>query len=199
MTHCIAPALYMPNISFFYLLSQYESFSFDQTDKFQKQTFRNRCEILLSNKLEKLIVPIKKSTGDASFISMEIDYTEDWQKKHWRSIQSGYGKTPFFEFYAPYLESEFNKQYKTLFELNVSLVKLFVKCLNLGVKEIDQRDGERLSRLVTAKKFPYEFKGPSYEQPFGDKFYDNLSILDLLFNVGPESLSVLKQYKIVKS
>jgi hypothetical protein len=83
--------------------------------------------------------------------------------------------------------------------LNVSLVRLFVKCLNLTVKEIGEENGERLGRLVTAKKFPHEFIGPSYEQPFGDKFYDNLSILDLLFNVGPESLSVLKQYKIVKS
>ena len=149
--------------------------------------------------MEKLIIPIKKSTGSSLFVNMEIDYAEDWQKKHWRSIQSGYGKTPFFEFYAPYLKAEFNKQYKTLFELNANLVRLFVKCLNSHVEEKDQEGGERLNHLVTAKKFPRQFTGPQYEQPFGQKFHNNLSILDLLFNVGPESLSVLKQYKIVKS
>lgn len=195
MKNCVIAPNYIPNVSYFFFLSQYESFSFDEKDKFQKQSYRNRCEILLSNKVEKLIVPVKKPNGSNAFMDIEIDYSEDWQKKHWRSIQSGYGKTPFFEYYAPYLEAELTKNHTYLFQLNKSIIKTLIKCLNLQVKEAFEEPNERISKLVTSKKLPLNFQGPEYEQPFGEFFHSNLSVIDILFNTGPESLSLIKQYK----
>ena len=196
MKSCTIVPNYLPNLSYFCLLLQYDSWQIDEDFPFQKQSYRNRCEILLSNKVEKLVVPIRKLKGTDLMKDVIIDYKEDWRKKHWRGIQSAYGKTPFFEYYAPFFEKTFQKEHLRLIDLNSELLNVVLKCLNLKPRFTADEGTESLSRLVVGKKFVLEFNGPSYEQPFGAVFHPNLSIIDLLFNIGPESLSFLKGYQI---
>lgn len=174
----------------------------ENEENYQKQTYRNRCKILTSNKLEVLTVPIIDSTKKIVIKEVKIDNTQNWQSSHWRTIQSGYGKSPFFEFYADNLRVIFKKQYSFLFDLNQEILTLCLKWLKVAKEvsitteynkspEIGVYD---LRSVISAKNDnrPYNnFVFEQYTQVFGNKFAPNLSIIDLICCEGPNSINVL--------
>ena len=195
---------YLPCLEYFCCLLKYDQVYLEGHEFYEKQSYRNRCKILSSNKVIELSVPIKKPWRRMAIREMKIENNQNWRKDHCRSIQSAYGNAPFFQFYADSILGIIEKNHRYLWDLNEELLQ---ECLNLmNLKpELDITDQYRrqlnsdlfdLRSKVHPKKsfmnndFYYPF---SYNQIFGNKFVGNLSIIDLLFCEGPESVTILKK------
>jgi len=167
---------------------------------FHKQTIRNRTYIYGPNKILKLSIPIKHSKESFTLENTLIENDFQWQKDHWKSIQSAYKSSPFFEFYEDGLRNIYFNNYNKLSVFNIECIKLVYEWLDISTKssftktfkekyntEIDLRD-------MAEKNFDDKFIVKEYIQVFSPNhgFKNNLSILDLVFNQGPNSISYLK-------
>lgn len=167
---------------------------------FNKQTLRNRTYIYGPNKILKLSIPIKHSKESFTLENTLIENDFQWQKDHWKSIQSAYKSSPFFEFYEDGLRNLYFNNYNKLSVFNIECIKLVYEWLDISAKssftktfkekyntEIDLRD-------MAEKNFDDKFIVKEYIQVFSPNhgFKNNLSILDLVFNQGPNSISYLK-------
>jgi len=176
----------------------------EQDEHYNKQSYRTRCNILGANGSLALSVPVKKPSSNAHITTVTVDYDTPWQKLHWKSIESAYRSSAFFEYYADELLPFFRKKYTYLLDMNAELHAWV--CEQLGIDETmkphtDYQEAEGFDdfRAVIHPKVDWSrdaaFSPAQYFQVFSDKmgFVPNLSILDLLFNEGPNSLQVLEQ------
>ncbi|MGB0851210.1 MAG: WbqC family protein [Bacteroidia bacterium] len=154
---------------------------------FQKQSSLSQFEITTSNGRLKLSVPTKKSTRKGALKDVEIDYTSNWQIEHWRSIENAYLKSPFFLYYGYKIERVFKSNPRYLLDFNISLFNEIAKCIKLS-KAINE-DSETSQYYKEIEVLNHK----TYPQVFDTKqpFVPNLCILDLLFNLGPETLEFL--------
>lgn len=191
---------YFPCIAYFAYLVKYQDIIIDTGENFLKQSYRNRCIINTSNGPLALTVPVIKK-NNTPMKGVLIDVKENWKTKHWRSIISAYNSSPFFEFYCDELKEVLFKEYSSLTNLNRALIEQICKELgmtnNIITSEmyITIKDSELDLRSTLNPKqiFKESDTFPRYIQIFEDKFgfQSNLSILDLLFHEGPESLNYL--------
>lgn len=199
------PFFLIPNLDFFKLLLNKKIVFLEAFENFSRQTFRNRFEIAAANGVQKLVVPIEKSSMPKVLMKdVRISYDEDWQRKHWRAIVSAYNSSPFFLYYQDEFKAVFKYRYEKLVDFNLALLKLFINLLSLGV---ELKFTTSFDNPVNANMdFRYQFEKknknlfqiyPPYYQVFKDKngFIENLSIIDLLFNLGPESKTYLHTIK----
>lgn len=194
---------YLPSLEFFAVLFKYDNIILEKEEHFVKQTFRNRCEILSANKVEKLIVPVIGGRKKIKMKDIQIDHDQNWQKNHWRAIQSAYGRAPFYEFFVHYFEPLFQKQEKYLYDFNYKLLSLCLKLLQQKIKFAETSAYEKTPsddqivdlRSIVSPKRGYKsnslYSPVSYPQVFGKNFVANLSILDLLFCEGPNAKTVV--------
>lgn len=195
---------YLPSIEYFTQISGYGELYIDGTERYQKQTYRNRAQILLANKVDTLSIPVLGGNKKQLYKDTKIDYDQKWKNIHLRGIQSAYGKAPFFEYFFPYLEIVYAKNLTFLFDLNVELLTVCLKLLQSGTKvtvlseAFNVNDYLDTRGIINAKEdFGYRniMTAYPYDQMFGVNFVPNLSVLDLLFCKGPESKDVLKLSK----
>ena len=192
----VCPA-YLPNIHYMaWVVSQIEIVMV--TNKpYQKQTFRNRTEIYGANGKLKLTIPIVHSKEKERQIdeTVVIHYENSWQQKHWKSLENAYRSSPFFEFYEDDLYPFYHQKFEKLMDYNIKLIKMVLHLLNSEVKLLfNEETDDDFDDLIIAKH-GLKKKTPLYQQVFQFKhgFISNLSILDLLFNLGPQSLEYLKK------
>ena len=173
-------------------------------DNFQKQTLRNRCYIATDQGKQMLNVPIKHvggTQGRQAYKDVQLDFSTSWQKQHWKTLQTAYRTSPFFEYYEDDIAPFFEQRFTHLMEMNFASIGIIADCLGIDItkhttesyqKELPTNIDYR--SLVNAKK-PVVIAQEPYTQVFGDRhgFLNNLSTLDVLFNKGPEALSYLKQ------
>lgn len=194
---------YFGSISEYVALLQNDEIVFECDDNFQKQTNRNRTFIYSPNGMQMLNVPIvhKKQTHQKTR-DMRIEYAEDWRKQHFKSLESAYRSSPYFEFYEDFFRDLFAKKYEFLTDLHFHSIDLALKCLQVTksysktsefFKNPEQLDGRN---LANRKKDANEFE--LYHQVFVEKygFLNNLSILDLLFNEGRKASDYLKRQSV---
>tara|TARA_B110000977_G_scaffold124654_1_gene159648 strand:+ start:106 stop:720 length:615 start_codon:yes stop_codon:yes gene_type:complete len=189
-----------PTIASYIVIAQAERLVFEVNDSYQKQTYRNRCYIYGANGKLGLYIPVQYSQKNRQNTSeILIDNSSNWQSTHWKSLESAYKKSPYFEYYQDELISLFTRKKNSLLVFNLECIEVVNRCLNLDIdssktinfnKEKKEND---YRYLVNARK-ESEIKINPYIQVFQEKhgFINNLSILDLLFNEGPNAKSYLQ-------
>lgn len=194
---------YLPPVSYFSTLFHFDQVVVEKFEHYEKQTYRNRCYVNTSNGRDILIIPLTTKHGKVLIKDIRIDYSQKWLNRHWRAIQSGYGNAPFFEYYAGDLHDILFQKHDFLYDLNFKLMTMCLKWLrwNLNVKETsvyektvneDVRDFRSVINPKTDPTITGLFKPVSYQQVFGSKFVNNLSIVDLVFCEGPGAMSIVR-------
>ena len=178
----------------------------EQHDHFVKQTYRNRCVIATANGTQTLTVPIERYDGTkCPMRDIRISDHGNWRHLHWNALVSAYGETPFFEFYADDLRPFFEKQHTFLFDLNLDIMHTMCQLLDVRPQVtlsehyivLPSEDDEVIDfREAIRPKHPLpdaDFNPTPYYQVRAQRhgFLPNLSILDLLFNKGPEGIFYL--------
>lgn len=203
----ILPCFYNAPVSWYALLLESNGPAIIEVqDHYTKQTFRNRCKILGANGVIDLVIPVVKEHGKKSQLEkVRIDNDPPWQKIHWRSILSAYASAPFFEFMADAYQSIYEKHYHYLADLNLDLVRItldqlqFNRDILTSVEFTHPVSGRDLHEIIHPKR---EFRHPDlhfqpveYHQVFADRhgFQEDLSLIDLLFNEGPNAVAVLQR------
>ena len=185
---------YLPPIAFWSAWKEYGHITIEQKEHYIKGSYRNRCHIAGANGLLRLSIPLKKGKHQQTPIrEVRISYEEDWQKQHWQSILSAYGKAPFFEYYVDTILPFYERKYIFLFDFNLKLIEALrneingslTYALNKEYVPKSNDDPKDMRDVIVPKEF---HDTPRYPQVFEEKhgFLSNLSILDMLFCVGPE-------------
>lgn len=178
----------------------------EQHDHFVKQTYRNRCVIATANGTQTLTVPIERYDGTkCPMRDIRISDHGNWRHLHWNALVSAYGETPFFEFYADDLRPFFEKRHTFLFDLNLDIMHTMCQLLDVRPQVTlseqyivlpSEDDAVVDFREAIRPKHPLpdaDFNPTPYYQVRAQRhgFLPNLSILDLLFNEGPEGIFYL--------
>lgn len=184
-----------------------ESVFIEQHDNYIKQTYRNRCNIVSANGEIPLSIPVEHSSKNKTAMrDIRISEHGNWQHMHWNAIVSAYNSTPFFEYYQDDFFPFYHKKYDFLFDFNEELRVLILDLLNIDLPKIRytecykdnyRADEVDLREMIHPKKdwilLDPHFMPADYYQVFKQKlgFIANMSIIDLLFNMGNESQTVL--------
>lgn len=196
-------AHYLPSIAYFTAIQQADEILLEKHEHFIKQTFRNRCYIYTAKGKGELVIPITAKHGKALITDVRLDYSQKWLNNHWRTLQSAYGKAPFFQYYAEDLHGTLFKKVTFLYELNALLLSMCLKWLKWRMPIQETQSYARsvpasvldLRSAINPKKLEqcYQFYYPvMYNQVFGDTFVENLSLIDLIFCEGPGASKILQ-------
>ena len=191
---------YFPSISYMARFLAEESPVIEVYETYHKQTYRNRCNVMTANGVESLSVPVVKVNGNHTMTKdIVISPIEPWQHIHSRCLESAYKASPYFDHYYDYLRPIFEDHFERLVDLNDTVLAAILKILKVK-KEIVHttdyiREAEHDFREAFSPKRPFEnIVFPEYYQVFCAKFpfASDLSVLDLIFNEGPEAVYYLK-------
>jgi hypothetical protein len=204
---------YFSPVGYFSLLTRFPFIIIDIHETFAKQTWRNRCTIISGNGHLNLTVPVERPNGNhTKTYDIVISNHSNWRVNHWRSIVSAYNNSPFFLYYKDMVEGLiFNNNHKLLHELNDEILKQLIDefgfTVNIEISRqyvkhpdaslaIDMRGTLSPKNRELQKKQVLSF--PSYYQVFEDRFgfQPNMSILDLIFNLGPETMDYMKSVEV---
>jgi hypothetical protein len=191
---------YFPNIDLLSQLIKSENILFEISDKYIKQTLRNRTEIHAANGKLILSIPVKYSSSKKEkYKDIKICYNSSWQKIHLKSIESAYRNSPYYDFFEDYFIKFFNKKEKFLIDANIKSIELIYDILDMKMKyDLTNDYKNKLENYTDYRKLvdsnPDEKKSKiNYSQVFQEKngFISGLSSLDIIFNKGLESLDYI--------
>lgn len=211
---------FMPPVSYFAAIAEEFTLSYGRVvslvparlrleacENYQKQSYRNRCRIYAAGGVESLTLPVVHEGGTSSLPIREIrvDWSRDWLPRMERAIVSAYESSPYFEYYRDSLFDILESRPEKLFDLNISLIHYFLGKIGISA-DIDfsteyERPGETapgirdLRGIIHPKRPSILQTEKPYWQVFAAKygFRSDLSVMDLLFNEGPDSISYLKK------
>ncbi|WP_040559455.1 WbqC family protein [Kordia algicida OT-1] len=202
----IAHPTYFPSIAHYVMFAKTEHLVYEMEDNFQKQTYRNRTYIYGANGKLMFNVPVRhnKQQKHQKYKEIQIANETAWQRLHWKSLESAYRTSPYFEYYEDELRPLFEKRYTHLIDLNFDTIEIVNECLQLEIETSKTSEYHSIitgmqdfRKLAVVKKEP-DYGFDKYTQVFENKhgFISNLSILDLLFNEGTNALAYLEQQTI---
>jgi hypothetical protein len=194
---------YFPPAIYFTLIAGAVDVHIEKWENYHKQTYRNRCTILGANGPLDLVVPVLRGSFHKTPVrDIEIDNSRRWRELHLRGIMSAYATAPYFEFYFDILKEVITGDFRYLLDLNDTALRVVLDAIGIGVpvsftgEFTGEGEAENDYRyIITPKKSEGAVRnaGAGYNQVFSDRygFVPGLSILDLLFNNGPETRALL--------
>ncbi len=198
----ILSTAYYPPVQYFAEIIKSGKVLIEQHETYPKQTYRNRCYIYSANGVLPLSIPVEKgSFHKVKLRDIKIDNSRKWQREHIHAIRSAYNSSAFFEFYAEQVLQPLESKYEYLIDLNMDILDILFKILEMNItaeKTVsfikEYGDDCRDMRYSLSPKYGITYKPCEYFQVFSPVhgFQPNLSIIDLLFNMGPETWSCLR-------
>ena len=191
---------YFPSISYMARFLAEDEPLIEVCETYHKQTYRNRCRVMTANGVESISVPVIKVNGNHTTTQdIAISPIEPWQHIHSRCLESAYKASPYFDHYYDYLRPIFEEHFERLIDLNDAALHAVLKMMKTDKEIVHTKDyvhetENDLREAFSPKKQPDANLFPTYYQVFSEKypFAPDLSILDLIFNEGPEAMNYLK-------
>jgi hypothetical protein len=209
MSTALLQTTYFGPIQWYQKLYRYDQTLIEQYDSYQKQTYRNRCVIATANGLQTLTVPVEHSVNSQELSAnspkvkdLRISDHNQWRRIHWNALQSAYSESPFFDYYADDIRLFFEKRYEFLIDFNEAIRQTVCDLLDIHPNvsytsdfSLQPSSIDDYREVINAKhpQADADFQPRRYWQVFEDRhgFQANLSILDLLFNMGNEAVFYL--------
>lgn len=201
MSCLVVETQFLPTLEFFCAVAHADEIVIEHYEHFVKQSYRNHTYINTANGKEKLIVPLTNKGNRTAIKDIQVDYTLHWRNTQWRTLESAYRKSPYFEHYVDDLQKILFAHHKYLVDLNEALLSMCLTWLGWN-KQLSKTSAHYLTirechdlRNVLLSKKPYTtrnfFRPVSYTQVFGQNFVENLSLVDLIFCKGPEAATII--------
>jgi len=196
----LVTSAYLPPVSYFSLISAYSSVIVEKEENYIKQTYRNRCYIMSANGITFLTVPVLMgSFHKTSVKDIRIDYSRRWQQVHLGALESSYRSSPFFLYYYDEIRKIVLSNYAFLLDLNQNLLDFMISTIGIKAKLSYSESFEPVKnelndyryKIIPKKNDTGTYR--QYVQVFSSRFgfVPGLSIVDLLFNMGPDSREYL--------
>lgn len=192
---------YLPSVHYFMLMAAAPEVVIEKHETYPKRTLRNRCEIYTANGKLPLTIPVTKVDGNHTRVDrIRISDQYDWQTLHWRAIRIAYTNSPFYLYYKDDVEVFYKKHFDNLFDFNMKLLRGICDLIGLEVKisvtETYEKEPKAMAdfRSILSPRYDIStFQFKTYYQVFAERhgFIPGLSILDLLFNMGPETAKII--------
>jgi hypothetical protein len=204
INHLLIENQYFGSVNYINTLFYFSNIEIEQYEAYKKMSFRNRCVVVGSNGLVNLSVPLEKGRSQKlAMKEVRISYSEDWQKRHLRTLESCYSRAPFFEFYQDGVWNLFGKSQTFLLDLNMEILSWLKTVLKIPAAislsghyhgPVPQNVTDLRNHFLP-RNYLNQPAGLRYTQVFEDRigFMPNLCILDLLFCCGPEATLLLSQ------
>jgi hypothetical protein len=197
---------FAPSLEYFCAISDSKNITLEKFEHYVKQSYRNRCYIKTSQGVEMLSIPLTNKHGKVPFSEVMIDYSTRWQNIFWRTIESAYRNSPFFEHYSDDLKRIIYSNTVFIFDLNRQVLSFCLESLKWSLHLFETTSFQKETNnpfsdmrwTITNRNTYIErsfYRPAPYYQVFGSGFDENLSILDLLFCTGPQAGSVLIESK----
>jgi len=191
---------YLPPIEYIAQLGLAEEVFIEKEENYLKQSYRNRCYILTSHGPQLMTVPVYLGSFHKTHIrDTRIDYSKRWQKVHLGALTSAYNSSPYFLYYFEIIEKIIRARHNFLLDLNTELLVSILKMLKLeigvsytsGFMNVEESEDD--FRYTIHPKKDSSYKAKRYFQVFSSVygFVPGLSIVDLVFNMGPEAIQYL--------
>lgn len=203
-TTAILSSAYLAPIQYYSKLKNYSACIIEHHEHFPKQTYRSRCDVYSPNGILTLSIPLVKRNHRQTSKDIKISYEYDWQKLHWRSLESCYRRSPFFEYFEDdFLPFYTDKKFEFLIDLNEELNQEILNLLKLKPNYSFSKEYQKVypnaddfRDIIPPKEslsLDTQFTPNPYMQVFEPRhgFLPNLSIVDLLFNEGSKALETI--------
>ncbi len=191
---------YLPPVEYVSLISRADEVLVEREENYLKQTYRNRCNILSAHGLQLLSVPVfLGSLHKTPVKDIRIDYSKRWQQVHTGAMTASYNSSPYFKFYSENIEKKISKNHEFLLDLNMELTNSVLEILKMkkpisyttNFEPVGGMENDFRYKITPKEESPFTLK--EYYQVFnnGEGFVPGLSIIDLVFNMGPDAVDYL--------